>query len=76
MKKIIYTPESPLRHPLRMAVEMGQDAWNSRALAKRLVVRDISAQYRQTLRGYLWAVLLPLMSSCLDFPKQLSGCDS
>lgn len=63
MKTIIYTPESPLRHPLRLALQMWQDVWNSRTLVKQLVVRDISAQYRQTLLGYLWAVLPPLITS-------------
>lgn len=63
MKTITYTPESPLRHPLHLVVQMWQDVWNSRMLVKRLVVRDISAQYRQTLLGYLWAVLPPLMTS-------------
>lgn len=63
MKTVIYTPESPLRHPLRLVGQMWQDVWNSRTLVKRLVARDISAQYRQTILGYLWTILPPLMTS-------------
>jgi lipopolysaccharide transport system permease protein len=63
MKTVIYTPESPLRHPLRLVGQMWRDVWNSRSLVKRLVMRDISAQYRQTVLGYLWTVLPPLMTS-------------
>lgn len=42
---------------------MWHDLKRSRELARRLVVRDISAQYRQTLLGYFWAVFPPLVSS-------------
>jgi lipopolysaccharide transport system permease protein len=59
----VYTPASPLRHPLRLAGVMLHDLWAARTLAWRLVVRDISAQYRQTFLGYVWAILPPLMTS-------------
>lgn len=36
---------------------MHRDLFAARTLAWRLVVRDLSAQYRQTILGYLWAVL-------------------
>lgn len=35
----------------------------SRELAWRLFVRDITAQYRQTVLGYLWAFLPPIATS-------------
>src|SRR3954471_261841 len=53
----VYTPESPIRRPGRFLAEMLADARSARALAWRLVVRDIAAQYRQTAFGYVWAVL-------------------
>jgi lipopolysaccharide transport system permease protein len=56
----IYTPESPLRHPARLLADMFQELFAGRELAWRLAVRDISAQYRQTLLGFLWAFILPL----------------
>jgi lipopolysaccharide transport system permease protein len=65
MKKIVYTPESALRHPIQLAKTMWQDLLASRRLAWRLAVRDISAQYRQTILGYLWAILPALVTTAL-----------
>jgi lipopolysaccharide transport system permease protein len=59
----VYTPESPLRHPHRFLREMYRDLQASRELAWRLFVRDTSAQYRQSMLGYLWAFLPPLVAS-------------
>lgn len=59
----IYTPESALRDPQQLVREMGRDLWASRELAWRLVVRDISARYRQSVLGYVWAFLPPLLTS-------------
>jgi lipopolysaccharide transport system permease protein len=62
-KITIYTPESPLAHPVKLLREMLRDLRASRELAWRLFVRDMSAQYRQTLLGYVWAFLPPLATS-------------
>jgi homopolymeric O-antigen transport system permease protein len=59
----VYTPESPLRHPGRFLREMLRDLRASRELAWRLFVRDTSAQYRQSMLGYVWAFLPPLVAS-------------
>jgi lipopolysaccharide transport system permease protein len=61
--EIVYTPESPLRRPVRMLREMFHDLRASRELAWRLCVRDISAQYRQSMLGYVWAFVPPLVAS-------------
>ncbi len=61
--ELIYTPESQLRHPRQLFRNMWMDLKNSRGLAWRLTVRDISAQYRQTALGYFWAVFPPLVTS-------------
>lgn len=58
-----YTPESRLRHPIILLRQMWKDLKASRELAWRLIVRDISAQYRQTVLGYFWAVFPPLVTS-------------
>jgi lipopolysaccharide transport system permease protein len=55
--EIIYTPESSLRHPLKLFHEMWHDLRASRELAWRLMVRDINSQYRQSLLGISWAFL-------------------
>jgi len=67
-KKLIitkYTPESRLRQPGLFLKEMWSDLCRSRELAWRLMIRDISAQYRQTALGYFWAVFPPLVTSLI-----------
>lgn len=59
----VYTPESRMRHPILLIKEMWRDLTSSGELAWRLVVRDISAQYRQTALGYFWAVFPPLVTT-------------
>lgn len=57
----IYTPASDLRHPGRLFVQMWRDLLASRGLAWRLLVRDISAHYRQSFLGFAWAFLPPIV---------------
>jgi lipopolysaccharide transport system permease protein len=57
----VYTPESPLRHPVVMLKGMLRDLAASRELAWRLFVRDTSAPYRQSLLGYAWLFIPPLV---------------
>ncbi len=59
----VYSPESALRRPGELFREMFRDLWSSRELAWRLFVRDISARYRQSLLGYVWAFLPPIAST-------------
>lgn len=59
----VYTPESRLRHPARLLVDLMRDVLSGRELAWRLAVRDVSAQYRQTALGFLWAFILPVSST-------------
>lgn len=57
----VYTPASDLRHPRRLFVQMCRDLLASRGLAWRLLVRDISAHYRQSFLGFAWAFLPPIV---------------
>jgi len=59
----IYTPDSPLRNPGKLFRDMVHDLFACRELAWRLFIRDLSAQYRQTYLGYIWAFLPPLVTS-------------
>ena len=59
----VYTPEPPLRRPLRLIHEIAIDIWSGRELAWRLFIRDLSASYRQTWFGYAWAFLPPLANA-------------
>ncbi|WP_414541506.1 ABC transporter permease [Nostoc sp. CCY0012] len=61
LNKVVHTPESTLRHPLTLFRQMWRDLLASRELAWRLMVRDISAQYRQSFLGIAWAFLPPIV---------------
>lgn len=69
----IYTPDSLLSNPVRMVREMLLDLVASRELAWRLTVRDLSAQYRQALLGFLWAIILPLANTLVWIFLSRSG---
>jgi len=58
--RTIYTPDSSIRHPIRMLADMIRDLIAGRELAWQLAVRDVRAQYRQAALGLLWAFILPL----------------
>jgi len=59
----VYSPEPLLSRPGSMFRDMLGDLWGGRELAWRLFLRDVSAQYRQSYLGYVWAFLPPLISS-------------
>jgi len=69
----IYTPDSPVREPLTFLRQMLRDARAARILAWRLFVRDISAQYRQTAIGYLWAALPAVFTALVWVALQAVG---
>lgn len=57
----VYTPWSELRQPGRLLANMWRDLIASRGLAWRLMIRDISAHYRQSVFGFAWAFLPPIV---------------
>lgn len=59
--EVLYTPHSKLRHPIQLFKQMGRDLLASRELAWRLMVRNITAQYRQSFLGIAWAFLPPIV---------------
>jgi lipopolysaccharide transport system permease protein len=59
----IYTAESPLRRPIRLLSDMSRDLVASHGLAWRLFIRDMRAQYRNSLLGYVWVFIPPLVMS-------------
>jgi lipopolysaccharide transport system permease protein len=63
LPEVVYTNESGLRSARKMAKDMWHDLTAARELAWRLMVRDISAQYRQSLLGIIWAFLPPLVTA-------------
>ncbi len=63
MHVTVYTPASALRDPGLMLRSMFADLRASGELAWSLARRDIKAQYRQSLFGYLWAFIMPLSTT-------------
>lgn len=64
MRMVVYTPESRLRKPTRLAAAMWADLRASKELAWHLFVRDLKANYRRAQLGFLWA-LLPAFATAL-----------
>jgi lipopolysaccharide transport system permease protein len=69
----VYTPDSPLRDPGTFLRKVVRDAQAARFLAWRLFVRDVSAQYRQTAFGYLWAALPAVFNALVWVALQSAG---
>jgi lipopolysaccharide transport system permease protein len=69
----IYTPDSALKRPGILIGEMWKDLRQSRELARRLAIRDISAMYRQSFLGILWAFILPLANTLIWIFLRKSG---
>jgi lipopolysaccharide transport system permease protein len=65
LKNTVYSPDSELLSPSRLLSGMFRDLSASRELAWRLFVRNISAQYRQSLLGYFWAFIPPLFTTMI-----------
>ncbi|NIP44548.1 MAG: ABC transporter permease [Aliifodinibius sp.] len=67
---IVYTPESQIRNPINLIRSMWVDLRKSHELSYRLFVRDLSAQYRQSLLGILWAFAPPIITSAIFIALQ------
>ena len=61
----VYTPASQMSTPGLLLRSMFRDLRASRELSWRLFVRDLSAQYRQSLFGVLWAFVPPLVTGLI-----------
>jgi lipopolysaccharide transport system permease protein len=61
--EVVYTPGNSLRHPHILFRQMWSDLANSFEPAYRLLKRDISAEYRQSLLGIFWAIIAPVFGS-------------
>jgi len=57
MVEVVYTPESTQRHGWRLWSVMIKELINSGELIWRLILRDISVRYRQSVLGYAWAII-------------------
>jgi lipopolysaccharide transport system permease protein len=57
IQEVVYTPYAHLGLGWRVWREMGQQLICSRGLTWRLFLRELSARYRQSVFGYVWAVM-------------------
>ena len=62
LPEVTYSPDSRMRQPLQLWREMWRDLLAARELAWRLLVRDLSSQYRQSFLGIFWAFVPPLVA--------------
>ena len=65
LTETIYTTESQMHSPRLLLSSMISDIRASRELSWRLFIRDLSAQYRQSLFGVLWAFVPPIITSLI-----------
>lgn len=64
MRKVtIYSPDSGIRQPAKLVRDMISDLKEAHELGIRLAKRNIKALYRQSVLGYLWTVIPPLVTS-------------
>jgi lipopolysaccharide transport system permease protein len=59
----VYSPRSALAQPAKLVMDIARDLWSGRGLAWRLFLRDTSALYRQSILGYVWALIPPLVTA-------------
>ena len=67
---VVYTADSQVRDPFGLVRAIWRDLRASRELSWRLFVRDVSAQYRQSLLGVVWAFIPPLVTSLIFIALQ------
>lgn len=58
----VYLPGSHLGWGLSIWNRMALELWSSRHLTWRLFLREFLARYRQTVLGWLWALIMPLVA--------------
>lgn len=61
---VVYSPASPLQHPVKLVGTIMTDLWRCRELAWILFTRDLKAQYRQSYLGYIW-LFVPVVSTTI-----------
>jgi lipopolysaccharide transport system permease protein len=70
LQVIVYSSDPQTRTPLLLLESMLKDLLASKELAWRLFVRDLSAQYRQSILGILWAFIPPIITSLIFIVMQ------
>jgi len=66
LKEVVYTTEPAVWHPVALVRRMVRESWQFRELVRRVISRNLRAQYRQSLLGYLWA-FIPSVATAVGF---------
>ena len=75
--QVIYDASSDICHPGKLLKNMIADVLSGRELAWRLFVRNLRGMYRQTLLGFFWAFLPPLVNTAFwVFFRRVAEIDS
>jgi lipopolysaccharide transport system permease protein len=61
IRQVVYRPESAISDPAALFRGMVKDLRESGYIAWRIFFRDINARYRQTLLGFFWAFVPPIV---------------
>ena len=65
LPEVVYSPESPLSDPAKLARDVVSDLYVYRELIWILFTRDLKAQFRQSYLGYVWLFLPPVMTTAV-----------
>lgn len=61
----VYSPESRLRNPLVLMSELFKEYSHGLGLGWHLFIRNMKAMYRQTILGYLWVLIPPVLTTLI-----------
>lgn len=65
MEQVTYTSDSQLRTPRVLLAELIGDLKATRALGWRLFITELRSKYRQSLLGYFWILVPPLLTAVI-----------
>jgi lipopolysaccharide transport system permease protein len=65
IEECVYSADAKRRKGILIWMTMFRDLWAARDLIARLVHRDITVRYRQSILGYVWAILPPIVTVAL-----------
>lgn len=64
-REVVYTPWVHAGFGPRVWADMFGELWLGRGLMWRLFIRDLSARYRQSVFGYVWAVVPAIVTTLI-----------
>ncbi|MAS95529.1 MAG: hypothetical protein CMO55_20200 [Verrucomicrobiales bacterium] len=62
---VVYSAEPSLRHPVRLVSGLIHDLARAKELIWSIFLRDLRAQFRQSILGYFWLLLPPVATAAV-----------